>query len=125
MFSPWYPVNSVLYKENKLENDNEKRTSEEEEDTQEIIEDWDDYDTPLDTAFDFETNYDHLRVPDIHGSFGEIISKESMQNLQKIAIKNDYLQEIFKTESKGKELKLILDTPTRWNNIITMVSRFI
>ena len=119
-------VCDVLYKENKLENDNEKRTSED-EDTQEIIEDWDDYDTPLDTAFNSETNYDHLRVPDIHGSFGEIISKvrRVCKIFRKSPLQNDYLQEIFKTESKGKELKLILDTATWWNSIITMVSRFI
>ena len=63
----------------------------------------------------------------MHGSFGEIISKvrRVCKIFRKSPLKNDYLQEIFKTESKGKELKLILDTPTRWNSIITMVSRFI
>ena len=120
-------VCDVSYKENKLENDDAKRPSEEEEDTQEIIEDWDDYDTPSDTAFDSETNYNHLRVPDIHESFCEIVSKvrRVCKISRKSPLKNDRLQEMFKTESKGKELKLILDTPTRWNSIVTMVSRFI
>ena len=119
-------VCDVLYKENKLENNNEKISSEE-EDTQEIIEDWDDFDTPLGTTFDSETNYNHLHVPDIHGIFDEIISKvrRVCKILRKLPLKNDCLQKVFKTESKEKELKLILDTPTQWNSIITMVSRFI
>ena len=39
--------------------------------------------------------------------------------------KNDILQSYVREIRNGKELKLILDCKTRWNNLLSMIERFL
>ena len=63
---------------------------------------------------------------EFNGDYGAIIRK--VRRISKFfrmsGKRNDKLQEFVKNE-KGKQLKLLLDTPTRWGSLHKMISRFL
>ncbi|CAB4063780.1 unnamed protein product [Lepeophtheirus salmonis] len=44
---------------------------------------------------------------------------------RKSPLKNERLQDFVKEEFHGKEIKLVLDSNTRWNSLISMIERFL
>lgn len=115
----------IFYGKKQLVEEETEITNTEEEELNKILEDWDDCSIPLDMAFDSE-EVQHEDSPLINqGNYDEIISKvrKICKAFRKSPLKNDYLQDIVKANMK-KEMKLILDTKTRWNSTIAMIKRF-
>ena len=48
-----------------------------------------------------------------------------MKLFRKSLTKNDDILQVYVKQEHGKELALLLDVPTRWNSLHTMLSRFL
>jgi len=70
---------------------------------------------------------DDVNVAELSPQYRHIIDKvrKIVKLFRKSPVKNDsILQKYVKEAHQGKELSLLLDCPTRWNSLVTMLSRF-
>lgn len=68
-----------------------------------------------------------VNVAELSPKYRHIIDKvrKIVKLFRKSPVKNDsILQKYVKEDHQGKELSLLLDCPTRWNSLVTMLSRF-